>query len=264
MSEVSDVLRDRMQTPAGLQRMLTASVAVHVGLGAALMYAPNGLLKRRADIPPTVMTISLGGGGAGPENGGMTTMGGKPVQTAVPPEELPKREAVRPPAAATPEMTVPLPNAKPAKAAPPAAPVKHAPDEARGRTPTRGAEATPGSTVADTGVRGQGFGLSTGGGAGTGSSLDVADFCCPEYIAIMVTRIRSAWNQNQGATGQTLVKFTIQRDGSIRNAEVERPSGTTPLDIAAMRAVLTTRTLPPLPDPFPNPTLTVHLNFQYQ
>jgi TonB family protein len=263
MSDVTDVLRDRMQTPAGLQRMLTVSVAVHLTVAAALLFAPNGLLKRRSEVPPTVMTISLGGGGEGPENGGMTTIGGRPVQTAVPPEEPVKREAVRPPAAATPQMTVPLPNSKPVKATPAPA-VKSAPDDARGRTPTKGAQTAAGSTVADTGVRGQGFGLSTGGGAGSGSSLDVADFCCPEYIATMVMRIRSTWNQNQGASGQTLVKFTIQRDGRLTNAEIERASGTTPLDLAALRAVVTTRTLPPLPDAFPNPTLTVHLNFQYQ
>jgi TonB family protein len=263
MNEVSDVLRDRMQSPAGLQRMITVSVGVHLTLAAALLVAPGGLLKRAADPPRTVMTISLGGGGDGPDVGGMTTMGGQPVQTAVPPEELAKREPIRPPAAKTPEMTVPLPKAKPVKAAA-AAPVKQAPDDARGRIPTRGAQTSEGSTVADTGIRGQGFGLSTGGGAGSGSSLDVADFCCPEYIATMVVRIRQAWSQNQGAVGQTLVKFTIQRDGKLTDVEIERPSGTTTLDIAALRAVRTTTTLPPLPGAFTNPTLTVHLNFQYQ
>ena len=262
MTDVSDVLRDRLQTPAGLRRMLTVSVAVHLALTAALLLAPGGLLKRAAEAPRAVMTISLGGGGEGPENGGMTTMGGRPVQTQIPPE-VTKPEPVRPPAAKTPEMTVPLPNTKPVKAAP-STHVKQAPDDARGRTPTRGAQTSPGSTVADTGVRGQGFGLSTGGGVGSGSSLDVADFCCPEYIATMLVRIRTAWTRNQGANGQTLVKFTIQRDGKLTNVEVERPSGTTTLDIAAMRAVLTTGMLTPLPDAFPNPTLTVHLNFQYQ
>src|SRR6266849_1892579 len=253
--QASDVLRDRMQTAAGLERMYALSVsgAVHLTLGAALLFASNGLL-RRADAPRTVMTISLGGGGVGPENGGMTTMGGRPIQTVTPPEEAPKREAIRPPAAEAPEMTMPLPHAKPVKAAPAPA-VRQAPDEARGRTPTKGPQTSAGSTAADTGVRGQGFGLSTGGGAGSGSSLDVADFCCPEYITTMVVRIRAAWNQNQGATGQTLVKFTIMRDGSITKVENERPSGTTALDLAALRAVLTTRTLPPLPDAFPNPTL---------
>ena len=80
----------------------------------------------------------------------------------------------------------------------------------------------------------------------------------------MVVRIRQAWTPNLGAQGQTMVKFTIQRDGKLTNVEVERPSGTTTLDLAAMRAILSTRALTPLPDAFPNPTLTVHLNFQYQ
>jgi TonB family protein len=264
MSEVSDVLRDRMQTPGGLPPMLTVSVAVHLGLAAALIFASGGLLKRAADPARTVMTISLGGGGDLPQNGGLTPIGGAPVQTQTPPEEPVKREPMRPPAAKTPEMTMPLPNVKPVKPVP-ASPVKQAPDDARGRTPTRGAQATAGSTVADTGVRGQGFGLSTGGGAGSGSSLDiVGDFCCPEYIATMIVRIRSVWNQNQGAAGQTLVRYTIQRDGSIINASIKRESGTSTLDLAALRAVLQTKTLPPLPDAFPNPTLTVNLNFQYQ
>jgi TonB family protein len=263
MTEVSDVLRDRMQTQTGLQRMLTVSVAVHLALAAVLVFAPGGLLQRAADPARTVMTISLGGGGDGPDVGGMTSMGGRPVQTQAPPEDLAKREPIRPPAAKAPEMTVPLPDAKPVKAAP-APRVKQAPDEARGRTPTRGAQVSEGSTIADTGIRGQGFGLSTGGGAGSGSSLDVADFCCPDYIAIMVTRIRSAWDQRQGAVGNAYVKFTIQRDGMLTNVELERSSGVTPLDLAAMRAVLTTRTLPALPDAFPNPTLTVKLQFEYK
>ncbi len=142
--------------------------------------------------------------------------------------------------------------------------MKQAPDEARGRTPTKGAQITPGTAVAETGARGQGFGLSTGGGPGAGSTLDVADFCCPEYVATMVERIRSVWVWRQGAAGQTLVKFTIQRDGTTTAYEVERSSGSPVLDLAALRAVAQTRKLPPLPSQFPNPTLTVHLNFEYQ
>ena len=131
----------------------------------------------------------------------MTALGGRPVQAVTPPEEAAKREAVRPPAAKTPEMTVPLPNAKTVKPTP-APTVKQAPDEARGRTPTKGKEPAFGSAIADTGVRGQGFGLSTGGGAGSGSTLEITgDFCCPDYLATMITRIRAAWNQNQGAQG---------------------------------------------------------------
>lgn len=261
--DVSDVLRDRMQAPAGLQRMITVSVGVHLALAAALIVTRGSLFRHASDAPKTVMTISLSGS-AGPENGGMTTMGGRPVQAVTPPDETPRREAIRPPAAKTPEMVVPLPNAKPVKTTP-GPTVKQAPDEARGRTPAKGAKQLSGTAIAETLVRGQGFGLSTGGGAGSGSSLDVVgEFCCPEYVATMVTRIRSAWNQNQGATGHSLIKFTIRRDGSIVDASIETSSGTTTLDTAALRAVLTTRTLPPLPDAFPNPTLPVHLNFEYK
>lgn len=259
--EVSDVLHERMQEPAGLNRMLSASIAVHTLLAAAVVFAPGGLLHRNKN-PATIMTISLGGGGTGPENGGMTTMGGRPVQAVKPPDEPPKREAVTRPAAKAPEMTMPAPNAKPAKASPSTA--KQSIDEARGRTPIKGDKVTPGSTPADTGVRGQGFGLTTGGGVGSGSSIDVKDFCCPEYITTMVTMIRRAWNPNQGVAGETLIKFTIFRDGSMRNAEIERSSGNPILDNAALRAVLQTRSLPPLPDGFPGATLPVHLNFQYQ
>ena len=259
---VTDVLRDRMQTPAGLQRTISLSVAVHLALAAALVATRGGLLARR-DVSPTLMTISLSGN-AGPENGGMTALGGRPVQAVTPPDEAPKREAVRAPAAKTPEMTVPLPNAKQVKTTP-GPTVKLAPDEARGRTPTKGKEPAFGGAIADTGVRGQGFGLSTGGGSGSGSSLELTgDFCCPEYLATMITRIRSAWNQNQGATGTSLIRFTITRDGSITGATIFKPSGTVTLDTAALRAVLATRTLPPLPDAFPNPTLTMRLSFEYQ
>ncbi len=44
-----------------------------------------------------------------------------------------------------------------------------------------------------------------------------------------------------------IVKFTIQRDGTITGAEVEKSSGYTALDIAALRAVVGARQLPPLP-----------------
>jgi TonB family protein len=258
--EVTDVLRGRMQTPAGLQKMLSLSIAAHLMLGAALLVSRGGFLTRH-DVPPTLMTISLSGSG-GPENGGMTALGGRPVQAVMPPDA--KREAVRAPAVKTPEMTVPLPNAKPVKTTP-GPTVKQAPDDARGRTPTKGAQPAFGSAIADTGVRGQGFGLSTGGGAGTGSMLEITgDFCCPEYLSTMVARIRSAWNQNQGARGTSLIRFTIQRDGRITDATIFAASGTATLDNAALRAILATRTLPPLPDAFTNPTLTLRLSFEYQ
>jgi TonB family protein len=252
-----------MQEPAGLQRMVLFSVFGHVAATAAILLASGTLLGRSTTPPRNIMTISISGAGEGPRNGGFTAAAAPPVQAPLPAQEL-KHAPILPPAARTPEMVIPTnkPNAKAPKT--PAPVVKNAPDDARGRTPTRGAQPSAGNAVTYTGARGEGFGLSTGGGAGSGSTLDVADFCCPDYIATMIDRIRSAWQQNQGATGEVLIKFTIQRNGQILEPSVEKSSGSPVLDLAALRAVVGTRSLNPLPAPFPNPTLTVHLNFQYQ
>jgi len=259
--DVTDVLRSRQNQADGLQaKAAMVSATLHVGLLVVVLFGPGSWFSAFETSPKTVMTISLGDAAPGPAAGGLTSIGGRAIQAAEP-IEMPRRpEPVRPPAERTPEMTVPTPRAKPQPARPQ---VRDAPDDARGRTPTRGAETTPGSALAETGVRGQGFGLSTGGGAGSGSRLDVADFCCPEYLLLMIERIRSNWNARAEAGGETMIKFTIQRDGQIQGVEVEKTSGFAALDINAQRALLMTRTLPPLPGQFPNPTLTVHLNFQY-
>ena len=81
---------------------------------------------------------------------------------------------------------------------------------------------------------------------------------------MMVTRIKSNWNPRQNIVGQTLVRFVIQRDGTLEEVALERSSGFPIADLAAQRAVVLTKQLLPLPDAFLNPTLTVHLNFQYQ
>jgi protein TonB len=265
--DVTDILRDRMHEPAGLPGMMSVSVLLHGALVVGLLVAPRGWLQRAAQAPRSPMMITLGGGGEGPRNGGLTPVGGRAVQVQTPPEAVvPKREAVLPPAAKTPEMTVPRETkpVKPVKATV-APPVKQAPDEAHGRTPTHGPESRPGNELVETGARGLGFGgLSTGGGPGTGSTLDVADFCCPQYIAVMIERIRSGWSQHAEVAGSVVIKYTIERDGRITQTSVEKTSGYETLDIAARTAVAITRQLPPLPQEFPNPTLTVHLNFQYQ
>jgi TonB family protein len=263
--EVSDVLRDRMQPPAGLRLGLTLAILAHGICIAILLLAPRGLLSHSPENKPTSMTISLGGSGAsGPQNGGLTSIGGRPVQVQTPPEEKPKPEPIRPPAVKAPEMTTPLASAKPTKSKPAVQPVKQAPDDARGRTPTHGAEVREGSAVAETGARGQGFGLSTGGAPGSGATLDVGDFCCPEYVNQMIERIRSTWDQYADSTAIVVVRFTISRDGTIMEPTVETSSGNQTLDFAARRAVVIAKQLPALPPQYPNSTLGVHLTFQYQ
>jgi len=260
--DVTDVLRDRMHEPGGLERMATVSIIVHSAAILTMLVVPRMWLRPASTAPKTTMTITLGGGAPGPVSGGLTPEGGRPIQAQRPPEEAPKPEAVRPPAAKTPEMTLPEKNAKPAKAAP--TPVKEAPADARGKTPTRGAETEKGTAAADTAVRGTGFGLSTGGNAGAGVSLNMGDFCCPDYLTTVVRRISGIWDPHVGATGLVVVRFTIDRNGLIRDVIPEQSSGNVIMDMNAQRVLLNLRRLPPLPAEYTNPTLTLRINFRYQ
>lgn len=257
MDAVSEVLVQRSRELGGLERMVGASVLAHVALVAVVALAPWWLGTETAADDTPVMTISLGGP-PGPRDGGMTAMGGRPIQT-VPTEMKKAIEPVRPPAAKAPEMIEPLKNA-PKKSE---AKVQQTPKDAKSRTPTKGPEVRPGSAIAETGGRGQGFGLSQGG-FGAGSYLDVANFCCPEYLATMTNLIDRNWESRQQAAGTTVMKFTIQRNGQLANIEIERSSGYAALDLMARRALILTGKLPPLPAAFTETSLTVHLFFEYQ
>ena len=257
MDVVTQVVNVRGREVDSLQRMLGVSVAAHAILIAVVAFSPSSWFgARTAEEPKNLMVISLGGP-PGPRTG-MTTMGGRPVQT-VPVDAKKAIEPVRPPAAREPEMI------EPKKAAPKKAEAKVQQDakDPRSRTPTKGEELQKGSSVAETGARGQGFGLSSGGG-GTGSYLGTANFCCPEYIATMLDLIRRNWDSKQQAVGIAVVKYTVQRDGTLTAVQVEKSSGYATLDLLANRAVLLTRKLPPLPPAFNEPSLTVHLFFEYQ
>jgi len=262
--EVSDVLRERMQEPGGLPVTAAVSLLVHAALVGALMVGPMRWASHALDDNKPVMTISLGGAGTGPENGGMNALSARAVQTT---EPAPKPEALRAPAAKVPEMTVPLPKAAPLKAtkAPPKEleTIAKIPD-ARGRQLARGDEINNSPAVAVTGARGQGFGgLSTGGGNGLGAKLDVGDFCCPDYIVLMNQRIYSNWERKQEVGGHVVVKFTIQRDGRLLDPVIEESSNVAALDNAARRAIEVTRQLAPLPAAYTNPLLTIHLTFEF-
>jgi TonB family protein len=154
-------------------------------------------------------------------------------------------------------MALPTKNARQVKPQ-----TQEAPKEATARTPSTG-QPQEGSTRVDTGAKGQGFGLTSGGGAGTSVQLDVANFCCPEYLSQMVTLIQRNWQSNQGIAGSVIMKFTITRAGTIESVQLERSSGFLAHELTAQRALLLTR-LPELPIQFPNPTLTIHMTFEYQ
>ena len=239
----------------GLWQRMGLSVVLHV------IVLPIVLIWMVADppeheAPKVAMTVSLGGA-PGPRSGGMTPMSARAAEAAPPTPRPapPRRRRPRRPRWRCPRPRRPRRLRLPAKAA----------DDAKGRTPAPAAESRQGSAVAETGATaGAAFaGLTTGGG-GTSGYLDVANFCCPDYLATMIQLVQRNWNAKQQVAGDTLVKYTIQRDGRLTNVEIEKSSGYFALDQTAQRALLVTRQLPPLPPQFTESTLTVHLIFRYE
>jgi TonB family protein len=161
-------------------------------------------------------------------------------------------------------MVEPLKTARPQpKTAAKFEPKKNEP-QLHGRTPTTGPEVKQGTARVETGGQTTPFGgLATGGGGAGTAYTDYANFCCPEYLTTMVQLVQRNWQQQQGLDGTVVVKFTIQRNGLLTDIEVEKQSVPF-LNLAAQRAVVATRQLPPLPAAFTSDQLTVHLVFQFK
>jgi TonB family protein len=247
---VTDIIVSRGRAEDGLSSMVVWSLGAHAALVALMLLWP----APAPEAPKTIMTVSLGGA-PGPKTGGLNQIGSRAVQAPAP---EPAKEVEAPPAPKTPPMTLPDPKSPPRARRK----VEEAPPESTSRTASTGERPREGTSAA---VRGTGFGtgLSSSGGSGGGVQLDVSDFCCPEYIDQMRIVILRIWEQNQGVRGSNTMKFTITRAGSVQTPQVEMPSGFVALDNASLR-VLQRVTLPPLPAAFPNPTLTVHMRFDYQ
>lgn len=258
MDAVSEILLDRTREADRFARMILLSMVVHAGLITAVAFLPSDLGEQTEK--GHVMMISLGGA-PGPEQG-RNPISAKQIQEAVPDPTKAKNDA--PPAVTKPEMIEPVKTAPVAKPATKVEPAKQVP-QLHGRTPTQGAEVTKGTARVETNsqTQTQFGGLATGGG-GTGAAYtDYADFCCPEYLTQMVSLVRRNWQEHQGQDGENVAKFTIRRDGTIAEVEIEKGAGPL-LDLASRRALVQTQKLPPLPAAFTPPQLTVHLVFQYK
>jgi TonB family protein len=127
--------------------------------------------------------------------------------------------------------------------------------------PTAGTQVTQGTTRVDTGVVGQGTGLTFGRG-GTGGETDLRNFCCPAYLELLLERVGENWMRNQPERGTATIRFTVHRDGTITGITVQQTSGFGVLDRASRSAVSGVR-LPPLPAEYTFDRLTVNLQFPY-
>jgi TonB family protein len=105
-------------------------------------------------------------------------------------------------------------------------------------------------------------GLSTGGTNGTGGPINLGSFCDPQWLGQMVGMIQRNWQSRQSTSGSPIIRFVVQRDGTLTDITVRQSAGQW-LDLLASRAVQQTRAVPPLPACYPYPTFVVNLTFEY-
>lgn len=100
------------------------------------------------------------------------------------------------------------------------------------------------------------------GGSGV-TALEGGDFPYTLYIENMKRLVGTRWFRPQVAGDtSTTVYFVIERDGSIHEAKTEINSSNGLFDRAALRAVLESSPLPPLPFGYSGTYLGVHLKFR--
>jgi protein TonB len=121
-------------------------------------------------------------------------------------------------------------------------------------------EPAPAASVPGTAAE-PGFALPGVGAAGV-TGLEGGDFPYTIYVNQMLVKIGRNWAR-PGAGGELLaqVYFVIDRDGRVRDAEIEKSSGNAAFDRAALRSVIESSPLPPLPFGYSGTWLGVHLTF---
>jgi TonB family protein len=103
-----------------------------------------------------------------------------------------------------------------------------------------------------------------GSSAGVGGlKIDQADFKYPIYIERMVMIISLNWfKPAQTVQTSPIVHFQIERDGTVTDARIVTSSGLPFVDRAALRAVLASSPLPPLPADYSGPHLGIQVVFE--
>ncbi|HEX4955613.1 MAG TPA: energy transducer TonB [Thermoanaerobaculia bacterium] len=227
---VTEVLAERRRGSGsrGLALGLAAATLLHLLALAALVYRPGGDRPAPRQFAP-IRIVPL------------QALGGRPASRPAPPRPEPKpREQPRPPEP---------PPAKPAKTLP--APARPAP-QALPQPEPEGTAAQAGSAA------GNAAGNSAFGAAQI-EGLD-PDFKYDYYVDRMLALIFAQW-QRPTTDGEvrTVVRFVVQKNGTITDLEIEEESGFSSFDIAALRAVRNASPLPRLPVSYRKDALTVTL-----
>lgn len=217
---------------------VVGSAAIHVALLAALLFVPP---SRTVVLPgPDVVQVALVGEPA-PEPPPAPVV--KPTDT-VTPDETKGIQIQKPRAKPKPVVKqAPKPVEPVAKAPPPEQPA--APHPASART------VLPYAPVAS-GLSGQ-------------VAVDDANFEFAYYLQMVRAQIGGNWTPPAGATAgmRAEVYFRVSRDGAVSGLRLDGGSGNGVFDESALRAVVITQQLPPLPLGYSGADLGIHFGFEY-
>jgi protein TonB len=237
---IGDLLAERTRLGGNAAGGIAISVLFHGALAAGIVYG-----AMHAAAPQEVSTLSIKFAPASSVAAPAVTS-----QPVAPP--APKKLAIPEPVAEPPKPV--------AKSEPKTVPLSNF-----GRSTKRGSETPPAPTPHTPLPTPQAPGVVGGKDIPVGSAGVTGiegDFPYTIYVDRMKTLIGQRWLRPQGATGTTTVSFVIDRDGTIRDAKNEIPSGNGTFDRAALRAVLEASPLPPLPFGYNGTYLGVHLTFR--
>jgi protein TonB len=246
---VGDLIAERARErfPWGVGTLLAA--VLHGSIAAALIYSAS-IHPARFVMPRTVAVRLLP---AGSLKGGE-----KPAPAPAAAPEPEKTKILKP----EPEDAPPPPSSKavllPAKEKEKKTATASRPAPEKSRAPE---VSLPSSGESSGG--GAGGPIGAGGNVGvSGATLDNADFKYSYYIERMLVAIGMNWfKPAQAGDVSPVIHFRIEKDGTISDASVERSSGLPFVDRAALRAVVSSSPLPPLPSEYGGSQLGVHLKF---
>jgi protein TonB len=242
---VGDIIaaRERERFPLGAGTVL--AVLLHAGVAGAFISAsmrhPVRFVSPRAVAVRLMPAGSLRGGEA-------------PAPAPAPPEtkKIVKPEEDAPPPPTDKAVLLPAKEEDKKKVASPARP---APERAKApdvSLPSSGESAGGGA----------GGAIGAGGAVGVSGAAFDSDFQFSYYVERMLVAIGMNWfKPSQAGSVSPVIHFRIERDGTVSDATVERSSGLPFVDRAALRAVVSSSPLPPLPTEYSGSQLGVHLKF---
>jgi len=252
MDAVGDLLAQRRIDRFPIAPAIGLALLLHAGVLGALILSAIARPMRYA--PPRAVAVRLISAGSirapapvQAEEPAPPAAAPKPkIEKPAPVEEIPKpsKNAVLLPAKEDKKKPTPPPVSRPGKTSAPAVSL-----------PSSGEEAVGSTNAGPPGPAGAG---------GVGSvRFDQPDFKYPVYVERMAQIISMHWfKPAQSVQTIPVVRFRIERDGTIVDPQIVTSSGLPFVDRAALRAVIDSSPLPPLPAEYGKPEVGVQVVFE--